>query len=238
MPRSPGIAPGPAVLTTIALLAVVNVVDVRIRHAALVVGPACAIALTALARRAGLTWTELGLGGGTWRQGLTWAAVLIGGAAVVLAAGAALPPARGLFRDSRYHLSLADALLTAFAAVPAGTVLLEEVAFRGVLWGLLRRTGGTVPATVVSSLLFGLWHVLPSLELAANNEAVGGAVGKGRPGQLVTVLATAAFTAGAGVVFCELRRRSGSILASAGLHWAVNGLSVLASAAVWAWAPR
>ena len=53
-----------------------------------------------------------------------------------------------------------------------------------------------------------------------------------------TVLATVLFTAGAGVVFCELRRRSGSILAPAGLHWAVNGLSVLASAAVWAWATR
>jgi hypothetical protein len=25
------------------------------------------------------------------------------------------------------------------------------------------------------------------------------------------------------------------VLAPAGLHWAVNGLSVLASAAVWAW---
>jgi membrane protease YdiL (CAAX protease family) len=39
-------------------------------------------------------------------------------------------------------------------------------------------------------------------------------------------------------VFCELRRRSGSLLAPAGLHWATNGLSVLASAAVWAWATR
>jgi uncharacterized protein len=43
------------------------------------------------------------------------------------------------------------------------------------------------------------------------------------------------FTALSGVVFCELRRRSGSILAPAALHWATNGLSVLASAAVWAW---
>jgi membrane protease YdiL (CAAX protease family) len=52
------------------------------------------------------------------------------------------------------------------------------------------------------------------------------------------VLGTVLFTAAAGVVFCELRRRSGSLLAPAGLHWAVNGLSVLASAAVWAWATR
>jgi len=122
--------------------------------------------------------------------------------------------------------------------IPLGTVLLEEVAFRGVLWGLFRRLRGTVAATAASSALFGVWHVLPSLGLAASNEAVGGAVGTGRPGQEVTVLGTVLFTAAAGVVFCELRRRSGSLLAPAGLHWAVNGLSVLASAAVWAWATR
>ncbi len=64
-------------------------------------------------------------------------------------------------------------------------------------------------------------------------------MGKGTSGQVISVLGTVAFTGLAGVVFCELRRRSGSLLASAGLHWAVNGLGVLAAAAVWAWAtPR
>jgi membrane protease YdiL (CAAX protease family) len=157
---------------------------------------------------------------------------------VVLAAGAALPLTRNAFRDSRYRLGYGSALLTALVLIPVGTVLLEEVAFRGVLWGLLRRLGGTVVATAVSSALFGLWHILPSLGLATDNEAIGSAVGQGRSAQVIAVLGTVLFTAGSGVVFCELRRRSGSILAPAGLHWAVNGLSVLASAAVWAWATR
>ena len=52
------------------------------------------------------------------------------------------------------------------------------------------------------------------------------------------MLGTVLFTGLSGVVFCELRRRSGSLLASAGLHWATNGLGVLTSAALWAWAPR
>jgi len=227
-----------AVVAVIVILAAVNVVDVRVPHAALVVGPACAALLLWLARLAGLSWAELGLGPGTWRSGLRWAGAVIAVVAVVLAAGAALPLTRAAFRDSRYHLDLAQALLTAFVLIPLGTVLLEEVAFRGVLWGLFRRLRGTVAATAASSALFGVWHVLPSLGLAASNEAVGGAVGTGRPGQEVTVLGTVLFTAAAGVVFCELRRRSGSLLAPAGLHWAVNGLSVLASAAVWAWAAR
>jgi membrane protease YdiL (CAAX protease family) len=42
------------------------------------------------------------------------------------------------------------------------------------------------------------------------------------------------FTAAAGVLLCELRRRSGSLLASAGLHWATNGIGVLLAAVVWA----
>ena len=232
------ISPSIAVFAVVAILAGVNVVDVRVAHASLAVGPVCAGGLVAIARMAGLSWQDLGMGAGTWRRGLTWAGVEIGAVAVVLAAGAALPLTRNAFRDSRYHLDLGSALLTAFVLIPVGTVLLEEVAFRGVLWGLLRRVRGTATATVVSSLLFGLWHVLPSLGLATDNEAIGGAVGKGRSAQVITVLGTVLFTALAGVVFCELRRRSGSILASAGLHWATNALAVLASAAVWAWGTR
>jgi len=238
VPALPWISPGFAVAVTIVILVVVNIVDVRVQHAALVVGPVCAALLLGLARLAGLSWAELGLGPGTWRRGLIWAGAIIGIVAVVLAAGAALPLTRDAFRDSRYHLSLGEALLTSFALIPIGTVLLEEVAFRGVLWGLLRRTGGTVVATTVSSALFGLWHILPSLGLATDNEAIGNAVGHGRSAQVLAIVGTVLFTAASGVVFCELRRRSGSILASAGLHWAVNGLSVLASAAVWAWATR
>jgi uncharacterized protein len=219
----------------IVILAAVNVIDIRVPHATLVAGPVCAAGLPAIGRLAGLSWADMGLGPGTWRPGLKWAGTEIGATAVVLAAGAALPLTRNAFRDSRYHLDLGHALLTSLVLIPVGTVLLEEVAFRGVLWGLLRRAYGTVTATVVSSLLFGLWHALPSLGLASDNRAITATVGTGRSGQVITVLGTMAFTAGAGVVFCELRRRSGSVLAPAGLHWAVNGLAVLASAAVWAW---
>ncbi|MBV9446773.1 MAG: CPBP family intramembrane metalloprotease [Streptosporangiaceae bacterium] len=235
MARTLRISPGTAVFVVVAILAIVNVVDIRVPHASLAVGPVCAAVLMAIARSAGLSWRDLGVGPGTWRRGIQWASALIGAVALVLAAGAAFPPTRDLFRDSRYHLGLGSALLTAFVLIPVGTVLLEEVAFRGVLWGLLRRVRGTLMATVVSSVLFGLWHVLPSLGLATDNEAIGGAVGKGTSAEAVTVLGTVLFTAASGVVFCELRRRSGSVLASAGLHWATNGLSVLASAAVWAW---
>jgi uncharacterized protein len=224
-----------AVVIVIAVLVVVNVVDVRVAHAALVLGPAGAVGLLALARWAGLSWAELGMGPGTWRRGLRWAVAAIGIVAVVFAAGVALPLTRSAFRDSRYDFGWGHAALTAFVLIPVGTVLFEEIAFRGVLWGLLRRRHGTWLATSVSSVLFGLWHVLPSLGLAADDQAIGAAVGSGSSGQAVSVLGTVLFTGLAGVVFCELRRRSGSLLAPAGLHWATNGLGVLAATAIFAW---
>jgi len=238
MPRALWITPGRAVFVTIVILVFVNVIDIRVPHASLVVGPATAAVLLALARLAGLSWAELGLGPGTWRRGFAWGGVIIGAVAVVYAVGAALPLTRDAFRDSRYDLTWGEALLTSLVLIPVGTVLLEEVAFRGVLWGLIRRVRGTAAATIVSSVLFGVWHVLPSLGLSSDNDAIGSAVGRGRSAQVITVLATVAFTALSGVVFCELRRRSGSLLASASLHWATNGLGVLASAAVWAWGTR
>jgi len=238
MARALRIPPRTAVVVVVVVLAALNVVDIRVPHASLVVGPACVAGLVAIARLAGLSWQDLGLGPGTWRPGLRWAGAEIAIVGLVLAVGAALPLTREAFRDTRYRLDLGHALLTAFVLIPIGTVLVEEVAFRGVLWGLLRRVRGTGTATVISSALFGLWHVLPSLGLATDNEAISGTVGRGRSAEVTTVLATVLFTGLSGVVFCELRRRSGSILASAGLHWSVNGLSVLASAAVWAWGTR
>jgi uncharacterized protein len=225
-----------ALAIVVAFLVAVNVADARVAHAALVLGPAGAAGLLALARWAGLSWAELGLGRGTWGRGLRWALAAIGIVAVVFAVGAALPLTRSAFRDTRYDFGWGHALLTAFVLIPVGTVLFEEVAFRGVLWGLLRRRHGTAVATGVSSALFGLWHVLPSLGLAQADQAIGSTVGRGSSGQAVSVLGTVLFTALAGVVFCELRRRSGSLLAPAGLHWATNALGVLAATAIWMWA--
>jgi uncharacterized protein len=110
----------------------------------------------------------------------------------------------------------------------------EEAAFRGVLWGLIAHDHGPVWATSVSSVLFGLWHVLPASDLARTNTALQAGRRSGRRRITLTVLGTVAFTTVAGIVFAELRRASGSLLAPIGLHWATNGLGVLAAARVWA----
>ena len=85
----------------------------------------------------------------------------------------------------------------------------------------------------MSSGLFGVWHVIPALTMSGTNLAAGMVFGQGGGAHLPVVLAAATFTGMAGAVFCELRRRSGSLLASAGVHWATNSLGVLVAASLW-----
>ena len=202
----------------------------------LVTGPLAAVLLLLVARMAGLTWPELGLGWQTMLRGVEGGVIAAAAVAIVYAVALAIPFTRGAFRDTRYRVGSRAALYTALVAIPLGTVLFEEVAFRGVLWGLLVRDFGATAATTVSSGLFGLWHVLPATGLARNHTSVKGptAVAFDRRRLGFTVLATIAFTTLAGIVFAELRRRSGSLITPIGLHWATNGLGVLAAARVWA----
>lgn len=217
------------------LLAGVNLLDhFGPARTSLVLGPLVAVALLVLSRRSGLSWDDLGLARHSWRRGALVAAGSVLLVAVVYGVAVLLPATRPAFLDVRYQLSVARALFTALVAVPFGTVLLEEIAFRGVLMGLLTRRRSVRWGLGVSSGLFGLWHVLPSLGLGGANAAVRGVTGGGAPGRVLAVLGAVVFTAVAGVLLGELRRRSGSLLASAGLHWAVNGVGVIVTAALFA----
>src|SRR3954452_9960852 len=192
-------------------------------------GPVEALALLAFARVAGLSWAQLGLARDRTASGCRWG---LGAIAVVTAGyvvGVLLPMTGGAFRGPRYHLPLPEALLKALVIITLGTVVLEEIAFRSVLWGMLARLVRPWQLLVTTSLLFGLWHILPALHIGPNQAVA--AVGGGRTALLVT--GTVAFTTMGGLVFGALRSRSGSVLASAGAHWATNGLGVLFGVVAW-----
>jgi|RhiMethySRZTD1v2_1073278.scaffolds.fasta_scaffold38013_1 CAAX protease family protein len=216
--------------TTLAVLVAVNVIRAFApSRADLIVGPVAAAVLLVLAHREGLSWADLGLGRGTRLRGALIALGAFVAVATVYAVAAAVPLTRDAFLDSRYQLGAGDALFTAFVLIPLGTVLVEEVAFRGVLQGLVTRRFGAVWGVGLPAVLFGAWHILPSLGLARANPAVAGFTGGD---QILAVLGAVAFTTLAGVLLGELRRRSGSLLASAGLHCAVNGVGVLVAAVI------
>jgi membrane protease YdiL (CAAX protease family) len=227
-----------AIAAVLLVLVVINLwVHVGPAGAHIVTGPLAALLLLLLARMARLSWPELGLGSQAMLRGAQVAAVAAVTVAIVYTAGVAIPLTRVAFRDTRYRLGLGAALYLSLVAIPLGTVLFEEVAFRSVLWALLARDSGVFVATSVSAILFGVWHVLPAVALARTHTSVGGGTAAGSRRITITVLATMVFTTVAGFVFAELRRRSGSLLAPIGLHWATNGLGVLAAARVWAISP-
>ena len=181
-------------------------------------------------QRGGLTAAELGLGqsdlGAGVRVGAAAAAVI--GTAVALAT--AHPTSRQAFVDDRGRVDGRELAVRVLFRVPAGTALLEEVAFRGALPGLLeaRRGWSHRRAVLVSSALFGVWHVLPSLSLNDTNRAMSGRL-SGRSGQASAVLGSVATTFAAGLVFSWLRDLSGSVVAPIVTHSAINGAGHVAA---------
>lgn len=222
-------------VAVVAGLAVVNVASNRLVPDALYVPWAVAsvAALLVVAVRVdGRSWAELGLARHQVPKGLRWGAVLLGSVLVIYLVAVAIPATRDLFRDERVEdWSLLRTAYAAFVRVPLGTVLLEEVAFRAVLPAVLLVRTKTWVAIGVSAVLFGLWHVLPSLGLETVNPVADDTIGQ-LPGW-VTVVSSVVSTAAVGVWFSFLRHKSDSLLAPMALHWATNGLGYLFAAYVW-----
>ncbi|PTR28849.1 hypothetical protein C8K36_103218 [Rhodococcus sp. OK519] len=163
-------------------------------------GTVVAAGATAAGLASGLRRDELGLA--DIRSGLRWgsaaAAIPVAGYAVALAT----PSLHSRFAvpdDVRQ-----DFTEWVSAHIPFGTVFTEELLFRGLLTALTDRAFPPVAATGFRAATFGLWHVHPA-HVARDS-----------------VPGTVAFTAAASLVFDWLRARSGSVLAPALLHLAVN----------------
>jgi uncharacterized protein len=168
----------------------------------------------------GLDREQLGHG---FRLGAAVAALF----ALVLAVGAALPVTRDLFADRRVDpYSVTLLLYHTLLRIPLGTVVLEETLFRGVLLGLALRRWSPRVAVAFSSVLFGLWHLLPARGVSGFNPVVATA-SQGTLRQVLVILLAVAATALAGVVFCWLRLRAHSLAAPAVLHLAGNSLAYL-----------
>lgn len=224
-----------ATAVTVAVLVVANLTNNRwARGWGLLTAVVTIGVLLAVVRWACADWADsarvTGLAPDTLARGARWCLAVVGIVAAVYLVGALLPLTRDLFADQR-TATLPGGTVTArvLLYVPLGTVLLEEFAFRGALYGLVRRAHGTIPATVFSSVLFGLWHILPSLHLATEKPALTPLFGDSVLGAVAADAGAVLFTALSGVVFCELRRRSGSLLAPIGLHWATNALGYIAA---------
>ena len=164
------------------------------------------------------------------KLGITFSAALAG----IYAIGMALPSTRGLFLDDRADVPFAEMAYKVLIEVPLGTVLLEEVAFRGVLPAMFRRrvrpsrrAGFTADATAAG--LFGLWHILPSWNVSEVNPVFRDVL-PDVVGQAAGIVGGVLVTAVAGMGLSWMRNRSDSVVAPALLHTTSNGVG---SALAW-----
>lgn len=183
------------------------------------------VILLAIGLLDGNDFTDMGLGFSYLLPGLIWALASILLVTLVYFISSIFRKSREAFADQRIGVMSGSRLaFQALVEVPFGTVMLEEIAFRAVLFSMLARRFGVIPALIISSVIFGLWHILPSIGTHENNPALGSVVGSGRRGAILAVLASVVTTTFAGVLFAGMRIASGSVLAPMGFHWATNGL--------------
>lgn len=181
-----------------------------------------------VARNAGVTWEEMGLRPDRIRNGVRVGLILMGSVAVVIVAGAAIPATRSYFMDDRIiDATAGEALYQTFVRIPLGTAVFEELVFRGVLLGLFMRYMSPLGAATASSLLFGLWHLLPTLDALETNPAGDLATGPFAVG--VAVVGGVVATTAAGYGFSWIRFRANSLVAPVLTHVATNSFSYAAA---------
>lgn len=185
------------------------------------------IALLAGASVRGMTPVEVGTTRDRAVSGLRLGLGAGFGIATALGLLAAVPATTRFFDDKRADVTLEALLVEILIVIPLGTVLLEEVAFRGILLGLVDRSRGARSAILLSAVAFGFWHIPPTLSSVHQNAATSGssavaAVGL-FAGAVVAMMLAGAFLA------C-VRTRSGSLVAPIVVHTVTN---VTAFTAAW-----
>ena len=183
------------------------------------------VALVLIAWSAGGTRADLGLGRTDVRAGVRYGAGAFGVVLLVLIVAAVIPATSGFLHDSRAKIDGSRLLYELAVSIVLLTAIPEEFAFRGVLLGSALRLWGPWRASLITSALFGLWHIEPTLHTMSDNRLVAGAstsVG----GQVLVVFGSVAVTFIAGLVFCWLRLRSRSLIAPVMAHVATNGVAL------------
>ena len=120
-----------------------------------------------------------------------------------------------------------------FLRLPLHVALLEEVAFRGLLYRALRRQMSPERAIGLSATAFALWHFAVTAASAAQTNLDSAArlpLPLRSHVQLIAVLGGMLSTGLAGVGFALLRERSGNLAGPVLAHWLVDGAVV---AALW-----
>jgi membrane protease YdiL (CAAX protease family) len=183
--------------------------------------------LIAVARWSGLSWDLMGLrldrvAAGA-KVGVAAAGIVLG----LVAVGILVSPVREYFADDRFiGEGWGEMLYQTLVRIPIGTAVFEEVVFRGVLLGFFLQRTTVWKAATLSSVLFGLWHILPTFDSIDTNP--GGELLDGWLAVTAAVVGSVLVTGMAGYLFTWLRLRANSLLAPILAHFAINSVAYAA----------
>ena len=179
-----------------------------------------------IGRRAGTSWTSMGLRGDRVRRGIRVGLVVMAVIAVGIVVAIAIPTTREIFKDDRViEHTLWWSLAQAFIRIPIATALYEEVLFRGIVFGMLVRRNSPLVAALWTSLLFGFWHILPTIDTLELNPA--GDLFSGIAGVIIAVIGAVGGTMLAGLGFLWIRLYANSTVAPVLAHIGTNSLAML-----------
>jgi membrane protease YdiL (CAAX protease family) len=224
-----------ALPTIIAVLVAANIVaNSALDSWAIVLGNVIASALLIrIAGSGGVTIAGIGIDRDSIARGWQIGRWFLLATSVAFALGVALPWTRDWFEDERVRtMGFPVIMWRALITVPFGTVLLEELAFRGVLPALFARRHPPWRSYLSASLLFGAWHVLPAWDIFKVNPALRDVL-HGAAGRAVAISFGVVSTAVIGVVWCWLRYRSRSLVTTMIAHAATNSLGYVFSYLAW-----
>ena len=131
--------------------------------------------LMLIAWRARATAADLGLAREDMRAGVRYGVGAFGLVLLILVAIALIPGTNGFLDDSRADISGGRLIFELTISIVLLTAIPEEFAFRGVLLGSGVRLWGPWRASLITSALFGLWHIVPTLHTMSDNHAISGA---------------------------------------------------------------
>lgn len=191
------------------------------------------VAMTAilLGLLSGLSFTEMGIGTSGLLKSVEVAGLFVLALIGVLYGVSRIGPLRTFFLGGYFaRVPRKKLFYEAGFRVPIGTALLEEVLFRGVLLGMLTIGYNSIEAVVFSSIVFGLWHIFPTVDDLEQNEAAAQMVSGRRRRKWGSVALVVCSTTLAGAFFSIVRIWSGSLLAPWLIHWTINSSSIVTAA--------
>lgn len=189
----------------------------------------CLISIIYALKKTKFTIDDFGLNSGNLKQIFTWSVVCV--LSVVIPMTLAFLVNSDFFLDERFNKTLSQTIVYAFFAIPVFTVFIEELIFRGFIWGFIRCYKTEKSATIISSILFGFWHLLSAKNLDRSFLLNAGI--NSSQALLLVVIGTVFITTCAGVILCELRRRTNSLWVPIAFHWSINATGVLLAYFAW-----